>query len=79
MPIFAYKCSCGKTADVLVRGREPADCDDVPELAGRCATPGTLSRVVTAAYLGRGGTTSRSSPEQPADCGHCGAPDSCEN
>jgi len=80
MPIYAYRCACGKTADVLVRGREPSSCDDVPELSGLCAEAGALSRVVTAPYIGKGGTTSRSTPASGESCGHCGnAPGSCEN
>lgn len=79
MPIYAYRCDCGKTADVLVRGgREPTSCDDVPELSGLCESPGQLSRMLTAAYVAKSGATSRPSAEAPADCGHCGmTPGSC--
>lgn len=77
MPIYAYRCECGKTADVLVRsGLEPSSCDDVPELSGMCASPGRLSRQLTAAYVAKGGATSKSSPDPT--CGHCGStPGSC--
>jgi hypothetical protein len=78
MPVFAYRCDCGRTVDVLVRGgREPATCDDVPELAG-CATAGTLTKQLSAPYVGSSGGTGAS--EAPATCGHCGnAPGSCMN
>lgn len=84
MPIYAYRCACGKTADVLVRGREPRSCDDVPELSGPtgiCATPGTLSRMVTAPYVGKGGSGGGgATPSAGESCGHCGnAPNSCDN
>ncbi|MES2640568.1 MAG: hypothetical protein V4850_13830 [Myxococcota bacterium] len=85
MPIYAYRCACGKTADVLVRGLEPQSCDDVPELSGAtgiCASPGTLSRMVTAPYVGKGGSTGGggASPSAGESCGHCGnAPNSCDN
>ena len=80
MPIYAYRCACGKTADVLVRGREPQTCDDVPELAGLCAEPGALARMITAPYVGKGGAGGGRAPavEPGATCGHCGnVPGSC--
>ncbi|MDP2313272.1 MAG: hypothetical protein Q8P41_10230 [Pseudomonadota bacterium] len=82
MPIYAYRCACGKTADVLVRGLEPQTCDDVPELSGLCAEPGLLSRTVTAPYVGRGasGGGGGASPSMGESCGHCGnTPGSCES
>jgi hypothetical protein len=82
MPIYAYRCACGKTADVLVRGREPSTCDDVPELSGLCADAGALSRVVTAPYIGKGGGggSGRATPASGESCGHCGSvPGSCES
>lgn len=85
MPIYAYRCACGKTADVLVRGREPQSCDDVPELSGSCLSesssgPGALSRMITAPYVGRGGSISESGPAAGESCGHCGnTPSSCDN
>lgn len=83
MPIYTYRCACGKTADVLVRGREPETCDDVPELSGLCAEPGVLTRGITAAYVGKGGGgrgSSSPSPSAGESCGHCGnTPGSCDN
>lgn len=78
MPIYAYRCACGKTADVLVRGREPASCDDVAEFGGLCASPGALTRQLSAPYVSKTGSTSTPSRQQPGDCGHCGmTPGSC--
>ena len=85
MPIYAYRCSCGKTADVLVRGREPQTCDDVAELSGFCAEAGALSRMITAPYIGKGGATRSGgagapTPSAGESCGHCGnTPGSCES
>ncbi len=80
MPIYAYRCACGKTADVLVRGLEPTSCDDVPELAGRCESPGKLTRLLSAPYVAKSGSTSTPSASEAPSCGHCGmAPGSCEN
>ncbi len=74
MPIYAYRCACGKSADVLVRsGREPRTCDEVPELA-LCTEAGALSRRLTAAYVGSSGGKSAPDPT----CGACGStPGSC--
>lgn len=82
MPIYTYRCECGKQADVLVRGgREPQTCEDVPELIGHCETTGALTRALTAPYVGSG-RSSRGSAERemPAGCAHCpNAPGSCES
>lgn len=80
MPIYAYQCpSCGKSADVLVRGSEPTSTDDVPELFACCDQSGPLVKLLSAPYVGRGGATSVSSrAAEPATCGSCGmAPGSC--
>jgi predicted nucleic acid-binding Zn ribbon protein len=82
MPIYTYRCACGKTADVLVRGSEPVTCDDVPELIGVCAEPGVLTKQLSAPYIGRasGGGGSPAPSAGEGQCGHCGnAPGSCEN
>mgnify|MGYP003336790747 CR=1 FL=1 len=82
MPIYAYQCpSCGKSADVLVRGgREPSTTDDVPELFNCCDQSGPIVKKLSAPYVARGGVTSvssRSAPD-PGTCGSCGmAPGSC--
>jgi putative FmdB family regulatory protein len=80
MPIYAYRCgSCGRTADVLVRnGREPTSCDDVAELAGCCATPGPLVKLLSAPYVASSSGSGGSMDAAPPMCGHCGnAPGSC--
>lgn len=77
MPMYTYRCSCGKSADVLVRGREPTSCDEVRELAGACDGTGTLSRQLSAPYVARGGATSRPSTEAPSPCDHCSNPGAC--
>lgn len=84
MPIYAYRCTCGKTTDVLVRGREPTTCDDVPALMGRCDSPGALTKLLSAPYVGRSGgalaAADRACETVSAGegCGHCGmTPGSC--
>lgn len=85
MPLYTYRCACGESADVLVRGREPASCDEVRELAGRCqdtsqACGGRLTRQLSAPYVGRGGGAERAPAADPSNCGHCGmTPGSCDN
>lgn len=91
MPIYSYRCACGKTADVLVRGREPTSCDEVPELHDGCScahdTPhhGKLTKLLTAPYIPSGarpiaGTDcGPSGPAEPGMCGGCGmTPGSCD-
>jgi predicted nucleic acid-binding Zn ribbon protein len=78
MPIYAYRCTCGKIADVLVRGAEPTCCDDVPELSGTCASPGKLVKLLSAPYVGRASGGGASAPADTGSCGHCGmTPGSC--
>ncbi|MFZ5481315.1 MAG: hypothetical protein ACOZNI_31435 [Myxococcota bacterium] len=77
MPIYGYKCSCGKQADVLVRGgREPTTCEEVPELG--CEGHGTLTRLLSAPYVGSSGGGRAEPMAASPSCGHCGnAPGSC--
>ena len=77
MPIYAYRCACGKTADVLVRASEPTCCDDAREFAGACGqaggAAGTLTRLLSAPYVGRSnGGGGRSAAPAEAECGACG-------
>ena len=52
MPIYEYRCECGKHMDVLVRGgREPTTCDEAGEASNYCMKEGRLTRAVTAAGL----------------------------
>jgi len=79
MPIYEYRCECGKTLDVLVRGgREPQSCDESRDRSLDCAGNGRLSRMLSAAAVGRSGGGSKTS--EPALCGACGSiPGSCES
>jgi len=78
MPIFGYRCECGRTADVLVRnGREPATCDDIAELSGLCKAPGAVARQLSAPYVATSASSGQRSAPDPS-CGHCGKiPGSC--
>lgn len=89
MPIYEYRCECGKHMDVLVRGgREPTTCDEAGEASNYCMKEGKLTRTVSAAHVG-GAVRDNSGPaycsetgaERPAGgCGHCGQnPGSCES
>ncbi|MEN9787510.1 MAG: hypothetical protein RLZZ299_2774 [Pseudomonadota bacterium] len=79
MPIHTYRCACGRSADVLVRGeRVLRTCDDAPNEFGFCAAPQALTRQLTAPYVGRAvpGAASR----ERETCGHCGSvPGSCDS
>lgn len=84
MPVYEYRCECGKTMDVLVRGAEPATCGDAMEAADWCARGGRLARQLSAPYIGSGGGGSVYNSHTGAEvsgadsCGHCGqAPGSC--
>jgi hypothetical protein len=77
MPIYAYRCTCGKEADVLVRnGREPVRSDDAKEF--QCCENGVLTRLLSAPWVGSS-SGGRAEPMAAApSCGHCGnAPGSC--
>ena len=77
MPVYAYHCSCGRSADVLVKGpREPQTCDDVPRDFTGCSGAGTLTRQLSAPYIGKAGVGGRSEPA-PQGCDHCNDPESC--
>lgn len=89
MPIFEYRCECGKHMDVLVRGgQEPATCDQAGEASNWCMKEGKLTRAVTAAHVG-GSARDGSGPRaynsetgaqvQGGGCGRCGQnPGSCD-
>lgn len=91
MPIYTYRCDCGKTADVLVRGgHEPLSCDEVPELSDGCTcaagspTHGKLTKLLSAPYIASGAAAvagrdcGPGGAPEPGMCGHCGtAPGSC--
>ena len=77
MPVHAYRCDCGRTADVLVKGSiEPQTCDDAPRDFAGCARAGVLTRQVSAPYIGRAGVGGRSEPA-PQGCDHCNDPGNC--
>lgn len=80
MPIHTYRCDCGRSADVLVRGgRTPRTCDDVPAEFGFCAQPQALTRELSAPYVGRAAAAGTGLSEREA-CGHCGnTPGSCSD
>lgn len=87
MPIYEYRCECGKSMDVLVRGgKEPGTCDDALEASGWCSRGGKLARQLSAPNIGKGGggamydlSTGRQ-VDANANCGHCGmTPGSCES
>lgn len=78
MPVYGYRCECGKTVDVLVRsGREPQLCDEVNERGFICeAGGGRLSRQLSAPYVGTG---TKGGAAEADPCSHCGStPGSCE-
>ncbi len=91
MPIFEYRCECGRRMDVLVRGgREPCNCEEAGEASDWCMKAGKLTKAVTAAHVGSAARdTGRSydsgsgkdvSDSPGGSCGHCGqVPGSCEN
>ncbi|MSP55753.1 MAG: zinc ribbon domain-containing protein [Myxococcales bacterium] len=88
MPIFEYRCECGKRMDVLVRGgKEPCNCEEAGEASDWCMKARALTRAVTAAHVasgardtGRSYNSGTGAEVAPADCGHCGqTPGSCEN
>lgn len=88
MPVFEYRCECGKRMDILVRnGREPATCSDADEASDWCRRGGRLTRQVSAPYVGSAagswgfrtdtGEAVRTGGET---CGHCGGiPGSCQS
>jgi len=85
MPVYEYRCECGKRMDVLVRGKEPATCSDAAEASDWCDRNGSLSRQLSAPWVGKGGGggsfyNSHTGAEVSASesCGSCGrAPGSC--
>lgn len=75
MPVFAYQCSCGRTADILVKGgHAPQTCDDAPRDFAGCAAAGVLTRKLSSPYIGKGGTGP--AERAPAGCDHCNDPES---
>jgi len=85
MPLYEYKCECGRTMDVLVRGgREPGTCDDAVEASGWCPRGGKLTKMLSAPSIGRAGQAmydlSTGKQVDAGQCGHCGQdPGSCDN
>jgi hypothetical protein len=85
VPIHAYRCACGKQADVLVRAgaREPRTCDEASAFScwgDATGTPGALTRMVSAAHVGTAGARDRvrEAPSEGAGCDHCnGEPTVC--
>lgn len=70
MPMYEYRCDCGKTFEVLVRGgREPLTCDETSDRSLACAGEGRLSRMLSVINVG-GPATGRD--PAPAGCGACG-------
>ncbi len=80
MPIHAYRCACGKQADVLVRsGREPMTCDEASAFGCMAEPPGDLTRMVSAGHVGASGPGVRQRETEAGNCGHCGmTPGSCD-
>lgn len=84
MPVYEYRCECGKTMDVLVRGgAEPTTCADAMEASDWCGRGGRLARQISAPYVASAaawGFRSDTGEAVRADtsCGHCGSvPGSC--
>ena len=76
MPMYEYRCECGKAFEVLVRGgREPMTCDETSDRALSCAGTGRLSRMLSVINVGGAAAGRDPAPE----CGACGrAPGSCQ-
>lgn len=76
MPVYEYRCECGKTIEALVRsGREPLTCDEAMDRYQTCEAGGRLTRVLSTISIGKGGDSGGG--EAPM-CGACGqAPGSC--
>lgn len=83
MPIYEYRCECGKVVEALVRnGREPGTCGDTGQF---CDTEGKLKKLISAHNVGTaGGSAYRisesgaSEVNAGASCGSCGqVPGSC--
>lgn len=86
MPIYEYRCECGKKMEVLVRGgAAPTTCNDAMEAADWCQRGGKLNRLVSAPNITSGGPAmfdlSTGKPvDSTAECGHCGqTPGSCQD
>lgn len=84
MPMYEYRCECGKTMDVLVRnGREPGSCLDAESESGWCNRGGALTRMLSAPAIAKGGKSmydlsTGQRVDASAECGHCGStPGSC--
>jgi predicted nucleic acid-binding Zn ribbon protein len=84
MPIFEYRCECGKNMDVLVRGgREPTTCTDAGEASDWCSREGKVAKQLSAPHVARSGggpmyDLSSGSQVDAGSCGHCGqVPGSC--
>lgn len=77
MPIYEYRCECGKKVEALVRGgREPLTCDEVGDRHNFCENAGKLTRLLSAAAIGKSGGSIGGGEE--ATCGSCGrVPGSC--
>ncbi len=80
MPMYEYRCDCGKTFDVLVRrGREPLTCDETADRSLSCAGTGRLSRLLSAVNVGNAANQGSGDPAPGGGCGACGAPESCQS
>jgi hypothetical protein len=84
MPIHAFRCACGKQADVLLRGggRDPATCDEIPAFqcwGGADGQPGALTRMVSAAHVGSAAAAGARPREvvEGGGCEHCATPEAC--
>lgn len=85
MPIYEYRCDCGRQMDVLVRGAEPTTCSDAMEASGWCSKSGKLHKLLSAPHIATGAqrgyrsdTGERVEMSGGESCGACGmAPGSC--
>ncbi len=83
MPIYEYRCECGKKLEALVRsGREPSTCDEAMDRYQSCEGQGKLVRLLSTISIGRSGGSSGGGGAYEggeATCGSCGmAPGSCD-
>lgn len=86
MPIYEYRCECGKKMDVLVRGGNvPVTCGDAMEASDWCHRAGKLNRLMSAPHIGAAGPAmfdlSTGKPvDSTAECNHCGStPGACQD
>lgn len=86
MPIYEYRCECGRRLDVLVRGGgEPTSCTEAGEASDWCSRGGALTKLLSAPNVGRSGATgydlgTGKPVNMDASCGRCGnTPGSCQD